>query len=53
MKFLFLLLGLLAPYFILSQEITEEDGVLVLGEENFDHAISTHNNILVEFYAPW
>ena len=30
-------------------EITEEEGVIVLTEENFDEAISTNEHILVEF----
>jgi len=34
-------------------EIEEEEGVLVLGQENFDKAISENSMVLVEFYAPW
>lgn len=30
-------------------DITEEDGVLVLTEENFDGALSANQHILVEF----
>jgi len=34
-------------------EIAIEDGVLVLGDNNFDEATATHSQMLVEFYAPW
>uniref|UniRef100_A0A8C4X1P3 Protein disulfide-isomerase n=1 Tax=Eptatretus burgeri TaxID=7764 RepID=A0A8C4X1P3_EPTBU len=34
-------------------ELPEEDDVLVLSKANFDEALSTHPDLLVEFYAPW
>jgi len=33
-------------------EITEEEGVLVLNDDNFDEAIKQHESLLVKFYAP-
>ncbi|XP_075371272.1 protein disulfide-isomerase A2 [Mycteria americana] len=36
-----------------SDELGEEDGVLVLHEHNFARALSEHQLLLVEFYAPW
>ena len=33
-------------------EITEEESVLVLNDDNFDEAIKQYENLLVEFYAP-
>jgi protein disulfide-isomerase A1 len=33
--------------------ITEEEGVLVLNDANFDEALKAHPQILVEFMAPW
>ena len=31
----------------------EEDGVLVLDQKNFKHALKTYPLLMVEFYAPW
>jgi len=36
-----------------SAEFTKEDGVLVLGESDFDDAVKAHDYLLAEFYAPW
>jgi protein disulfide-isomerase A1 len=36
-----------------SADITEEDGVMVLTDANWENAIKDNEFILVEFYAPW
>ena len=38
--------------FVLVPTFKEEDGILVLDENNFDITIRTHSRVLVEFYAP-
>jgi protein disulfide-isomerase A1 len=36
-----------------SAAISKEGGVLVLDDANFDEAVTTYPQMLVEFYAPW
>ena len=36
-----------------SDEVKEEDDVLVLNKNNFDKVVNEKDIILVEFYAPW
>ena len=49
---LFLILGALVALTV-AEEITKEEGVLVLTEKNFEQALSENEFVLVEFYAPW
>ncbi|XP_036593459.1 protein disulfide-isomerase A2 [Trichosurus vulpecula] len=37
----------------LSDELLEEDDILVLTQHNFGRALREHRYLLVEFYAPW
>jgi protein disulfide-isomerase A1 len=47
------LLLLISLSLVASADFPDEEGVLVLGEDNFDDAIKANEFLLVEFYAPW
>jgi protein disulfide-isomerase A1 len=36
-----------------ANNLPVEEGVLVLNDQNFEEALKLHDNLLVEFYAPW
>merc|ERR1711881_456022 len=53
----FLNMKLLGSVFLLAAAVAadfeKEDGVLVLGQDDFDAAVAAHDYVLAEFYAPW
>lgn len=49
-----LLLGLFATLALsVTAEYEKDEGVLVLGNDNFEQAVKDHDYLLAEFYAPW
>lgn len=53
MRSLLPLLLVLSSSCCLADEITKDEGVLVLTEKNFAQAVQDNEFVLVEFYAPW
>lgn len=51
---LFCVIALIALFgLVRSVDWQEEDDVIVLTDDNFDHVIKHYEHVLVEFYAPW
>ena len=36
-----------------NAQFPDENGVLVLGDDNFDAALGKYEYVLADFYAPW
>jgi len=53
MKKICLVLLSLSLLGFVSAEPEVDEGVLVLTDNNFDEELKKHDNLLVEFYAPW
>jgi len=53
MIFGFISFFLFARTLVAKEEIIEEDGVLVLGDDTLQSALEDNPYLLVEFYAPW
>lgn len=49
----FLLLALFVVLSVVYAAIEKDGSVLVLDDNNWAEAMQTHNQMLVEFYAPW